>query len=170
MQKWIGNLVKENGLSFNTKVKDKFIGLGFNAREEIKLTEIFNKKIVEDFGDIDVFAWSKEKKIVYAIECKDLEMAKNQSEIARQLYEFKGQIREINGKNRKDRLYKHYLRCEELKKDLESVIKFTKVDNDFELKALVVFSNIVPMNFDENRNFIDEIDFLSYEELNENIN
>ena len=29
----------------------------------------------------------------------DLEMAKNQSEIARQLYEFKGQIREINGKN-----------------------------------------------------------------------
>ena len=97
-------------------------------------------------------------------------MAKNQSEIARQLYEFKGQIREINGKNRKDRLYKHYLRCEELKKDLESVIKFTKVDNDFELKALVVFSNIVPMNFDENRNFIDEIDFLSYEELNENIN
>jgi hypothetical protein len=46
----------------------------------------------------------------------------------------------------------------------------TKVDNDFELKALVVFSNIVPMNFDENRNFIDEIDFLSYEELNENIN
>ena len=120
MQKWIGNLVKENGLSFNTKVKDKFIELGFNAREEIKLTEIFNKKIVEDFGDIDVFAWSKEKKIVYAIECKDLEMAKNQSEIARQLYEFKGQIREINGKNRKDRLYKHYLRCEELKKDLES--------------------------------------------------
>ena len=170
MQKWIGNLVKEKGLSFNTKVKDKFIELGFNAREEIKLTEIFNKKMTEDFGDIDVFAWSEEKNIVYAIECKDLEMAKNQSEIARQLYEFKGQIRKINGKNKKDRLYKHYSRCEELKKNLESVIKFTKIDSDFELKALVVFSNIVPMNFDENRNFIDEIDFLSYEELNENIN
>lgn len=101
MQKWIGNLVKEKGLSFNTKVKDKFIELGFNAREEIKLAEIFNKKMVEDFGDIDVFAWSKEKNIVYAIECKDLEMAKTQSEIARQLYEFKGQIRQINGKEKK---------------------------------------------------------------------
>ena len=44
---------------------------------------------------------------------KDLGIEKNQSEIARQLYEVKGQIREINGKNRKDRLYKHYLRCEE---------------------------------------------------------
>ena len=48
MQKWIGNLVKEKGLSFNTKVKDKFIELGFNAREEIKLTEIFNKKIKDE--------------------------------------------------------------------------------------------------------------------------
>ena len=170
MQKWIGNLVKEKGLSFNTKVKDKFIELGFNAREEIKLTEIFNKKTIEDFGDIDVFAWNKEKNIVYAIECKDLEMAKTQSEIARQLYEFKGQIRQINGKEKKDRLYKHHLRYEELKKDLEGVKKFVKFDNEFELKALVVFSNIVPMNFDENRNFINEVDFLSYEELNENIN
>lgn len=166
MKKWIGNLVKEKGLSFNSKVKNKLIELGFEAREEIKLTKIFNKKIIEDFGDIDVFAWSKEKNIVYAIECKDLEMAKNQSEIARQLYEFKGQIRQVNSKDRKDRLYKHHLRYEELKKDLESVLKFTKVNKDFKLKALVVFSNIVPMNFDEKRNFIDEITFLSYEDLN----
>ncbi len=165
MQKWIGNLVKEKGLSFNTKVKDKFIELGFNAREEIKLTEVFNKKIIEDFGDIDVFAWNKEKNIVYAIECKDLEMAKNQSEIARQLYEFKGQIRQVNGKEKKDRLYKHHLRYEELKKDLEGVKKFVKFDNEFELKALVVFSNIVPMNFDTNRNFIEDITFHAIDEL-----
>ena len=42
--------------------------------------------------------WNKEKKIVYAIECKDLEMAKIKVKLLRQLYEFKGQIREINGK------------------------------------------------------------------------
>ncbi len=167
MQKWIGNLLKESGLSFNTKIKDKFIELGFNAREEIKLTEILNKKIIEDFGDIDVFAWSEEKNIVYAIECKDLEMAKNQSEIARQLYEFKGQIRQINGRDKKDRLYKHYLRCKELKKDLEGVKKFVKFDNEFEFKPLVVFSNIVPMNFDTNRNFIEDITFHSIDELDE---
>ncbi|MGB6327304.1 MAG: hypothetical protein WBF48_00130 [Halarcobacter sp.] len=167
MQKWIGNLVKEKGLSFNTKVKNKFIELGFNAREEIKLTEIFNKKMTKDFGDIDVFAWSEEKNIVYAIECKDLEMAKTQSEIARQLYEFKGQIRQINGKDKKDRLYKYHLRYEELKKDLDAIVKFTKVDKNFKLKVLVIFSNIVPMSFDTNRNFIEDIAFHSIDELDE---
>lgn len=161
MKIWIGNLVKEKGLSFNSEVKDKFIELGFEAREEIKLTEILNKKM-EDFGDIDVFAWNEEKNIIYAIECKDLETVKTQSEIARQLYEFKGQI---NSRGNKDRLYKHHLRYEELKKDLKGIKRFVKFNGDFELKALVVFSNVVPMNFDTNRNFIDEIDFYSIDYL-----
>lgn len=161
MRAWIGNCVKERGLAFNSSVKEKFIELGFEAVEEIKLTEILNKKMI-DFGDIDVLAWSKEKNIVYAVECKSLETAKTQSEVSRQLYEFKGQI---NDKNIKDRLYKHYLRYEELKKDIEGIKKFLKFDHEFELKALVVFSNLVPMNFDINRNFMDIIDFVSFDDL-----
>lgn len=121
---------------------------------------------MQDFGDIDVFAWNRDKNIVYAIECKDLETAKTQSEIARQLYEFKGQI---NDKGKNDRLYKHYLRYEELKRDLQGIKKFIKFDNDFEFKAVVVFSNIVPMNFGTNRNFIHEISFISYDDISKNI-
>lgn len=161
MQKYIGDTVKNRGLKFNIEVKEKFIALGFEAHNDIKLTRILNKKM-ENFGDIDVFAWNKEKNIIYAVECKDLETAKTQSEIARQLYEFKGQI---NDKSKKDRLYKHYLRYKELIKDLDGVRKFVKFDSDFELKVLVVFSNMVPMNFDTNRNFIDEISFCSFDEL-----
>lgn len=161
MIKWVGKARKSRGLSFNDDVKEKFIELGFKAREEIKLTEILNKKML-DYGDIDVFAWSKEKNIVYAVECKSLEFAKTYGEIARQIYEFKGQI---NTKNKHDRLLKHVKRVEMLKEDLKGIEKFTHLDEGFQVKGLVVFSNIVPMNFNNNRNYMDEIPFLIYSEL-----
>jgi len=66
-------------------------------------------------------------------------------------------------------LYKHYIRIQELNKDLDGISKYTHLQKGFELKGLVVFSNIVPMNFDENRNFIDEINFIAFDDLKNNV-
>lgn len=83
-------------------------------------------------------------------------------EIAKQLYEFKGQK---NSRGKKDRLLKHVKRVEELEKDLQGLANFTSLDTKLQIKGLIVFSNIVPMVFDETRSYKEKIDFISYDDL-----
>lgn len=161
MKKWVGDARKTNGLAFNTDVANKLQELGWTVREEIKLTEILNKKL-EDWGDVDVLAWNNKLKIVAVIECKDLDFAKTEGEIARQLYDFKGQQDE---KGKKDRLLKHVCRLDVLSNDIDTLAKFTEMNSEFTLKGYVVFSNTVPMVFNDNRFYKDQIEFLTFEQL-----
>jgi hypothetical protein len=160
MRKWVGKVRKANGLEFNKRVANELVKLGWSIRLEIKLTEILNQKL-KDFGDIDVLAWNDQLKIVAAIECKDLDFAKTQGEIVRQLYEFKGQQDE-KGKN--DRLLKHVYRLNVLNENIGKLSKFTGMGS-FSLKGFVVFSNTVPMVFDDNRLHKELIHFLTFDQL-----
>ncbi len=161
MRQWIGTKRSKSGLEFNTLVLEQIIKLGLEAKLELKLSEILNKKM-DDLGDVDVFAWDKSKNIVYVIECKSLQFAKTQGEIAKQLYDFKGKETE---QGKKDRLLKHIMRLEELKKDITGITKYTKLYGDIKIIGMVVFSQLVPMIFDKNRSFQEEIKFLSLDEL-----
>jgi hypothetical protein len=161
MKIWIGKKRAESGIQFNSLVAKKLSEYGWKVREEIKLTEVLNKKM-DDYGDIDVLAWNNDKNTVLAVECKKLEFAKTQGEVARQLSEFRGVK---NAKGKKDRLYKHLVRLQELEADIESLAKFTSIDKSLNLKAYVVFSNIVPMTFNEERRHKDKIDFITFQQL-----
>lgn len=163
MKKLIGKVRKTNGLAFNTTVANKLEELGWTVREEIKLTEVLNKKL-EDLGGIDVLAWNKQLQTVAVIECKDLDFAKTQSEIARQLHEFKGQT---SDKGKKDRLLMHVCRIKTLNENLDKFSKFTGInfDESTGIKGYAVFSNNVPMVFNDNRLYKDEIEFLTFDQL-----
>lgn len=144
MISWNGFQKAKTGLQFNSQVADSFNPEDWHTEVEVKLTKILNKKL-KDFGDIDVLAWHKTKNIVLAIECKDLEMAMSQSDIARQLYEFKGNI---NPKGKSDRLHKHILRVDELKRDISGLAKYVgKSAENIQVIGMVAFSSLVPMHF-----------------------
>ena len=141
----------------------ELLELGWIVREEIKLPEVLNKKLKEDFGDIDVLAWNKNLKIIAVLECKNLDFAKTTGEVARQLYDFKGQQ---NEKGKKDRLLKHACRLAALNANKDKLSKFTKINLDaMTIKGYVVFSNTVPMEFNDNRLYKDEIEFLTFDQL-----
>ena len=160
MISWNGSKRAETGLKFNSVVANSFDKSEWRTEEEVKLTKILNKKL-RDFGDVDVLAWHKTKNIVLIIECKDLEMAKSQSEIARQLFEFKGNI---NHKGKSDRLHKHIIRVEELKNDILGLGKYVvKNGSDLQIIGMVVFSSLVPMHFVSEK--ADDIVFSSLDKL-----
>lgn len=161
MKKWVGDKRNNVGLAFNKEVADRLRSLGWKTKTEIKLTEILNKKL-PDFGDIDVFAWNEKLNMVAVIECKDLSFAKTQGEIARQLFDFKGQ-KKIKGK--KDRLLKHIDRINVLNDNLIQLSNFTQINSDNNINGYVVFSNPVPMIFNEKRSYKDQIDFLVFDQL-----
>tara|TARA_R110000851_G_scaffold78590_1_gene173428 strand:+ start:888 stop:4697 length:3810 start_codon:yes stop_codon:yes gene_type:complete len=163
MKKWIGKVNNENGISFNSEVANKLNSLGWQVKKEKKLTEILSMPLDIDYGDVDVFAWNPNLGIVLAIECKSLDVAKTQGEVARQLSEFRGKIKH-NGKN--DLLLKHHRRFSLLREESKRVAAFTKIESDvIRIEAFIVFSNSVPMAFDTSRAFQDEIEFVSFDDL-----
>ena len=142
MRSWIGAAENRRGHAFNSTVAKRLRDLGWQARSDIKMTEILNAKLDRDYGDVDVVAWKGTR--VLAIECKDLEMAMTTSDIARQLYDFRGEMR-LNGKP--DRLMKHLRRLELLRPRASNVGKFVGTYASISVEGALVFSQIVPMHF-----------------------
>ncbi len=145
MRTWIGTEENRRGHRFNAEVSDRLRSLGWQTRLGIRLTEILNDKLDRDYGDIDVLAWKDGR--VLAIECKDLELAMTSGEIARQLQEFRGEIRTSDAKP--DRLKKHLVRMDLLRQRLPGLKRFVCSSEAIAIEAHLVFKGIVPMHFSD---------------------
>ena len=151
MRSWVGKSESKRGHKFNKEIAELLKDLGWEVRSDIKISEIINKfnKIIDKktakmYGDIDVFAWKKNR--VIAIECKDLELAKTMSEISRQIHDFRG---ELNNRNKPDRLKRHLLRIKLFNDHKKTIKRFVGEINFSSVEGLLVFSRIVPMYFTE---------------------
>jgi hypothetical protein len=142
MRSWIGAAENERGHAFNERVAGRLKVLGWETRSDIKLTAILRSRLDRDYGDVDVLAWRGGR--VLAIECKDLEMAMTNSDIARQLHDFRG---ETGSGGKPDRLKKHLLRIELLRSRLADVGRFVGADGPTSVEAVLAFSELVPMHF-----------------------
>lgn len=134
------------GHTFNAEVAKKLQQAGWNVRENIGLPELLNRKdrkIEGDFGDVDVLAWRTGYKDILVIECKDLSLARNYSEIAALLSEYQGST-DSNGK--RDYLKRHLDRVALLQENLDKIQRFTGVSEP-NLVSCLVYSGIVPMQY-----------------------
>ncbi|RUO48943.1 hypothetical protein [Pseudidiomarina donghaiensis] len=163
MKKWIGAQRNESGHRFNLQAAAKFSRLGWEVEADVKVSKILKAKTKKDFGDIDVLAWSPSEKIVYLVECKDLEFAKTQGEIAKQIYEFRG-VTKSDGKP--DRLRKHMDRFEILDDNIDKLKDYLKLESIEELKVMLLFRQTVPISYNNANgdipviiSFFDELTF-----------
>lgn len=162
MKKWIGARKNFLGHDFNRKVAERLSELGWNTEFDIKLTKVLNSKLDKNYGDIDVLAWRDKDSKVLCIECKYLEFAKTQGEVAKQLYEFRGKY-DLKGKP--DRLRKHLDRIDLLNDNKLKLRKFINKNNELIIVTILVFSNIVPIAFSKDEIFKD-IKIVFFDELN----
>ena len=149
MKSWIGAKNNYSGHEFNKIVANELIKLGWNARTDIKASELLNMKLDKDYGDIDVIAWNNQTNRILLIECKQLNLAKTYGEIAEQLYEFRG---ELDNKGKPDRLKKHLIRKDICFNYSEKIFKFTKLPSSSTIELHLVFSNVVPIVFSKSEN------------------
>jgi hypothetical protein len=141
MRSWIGSTENKRGHKFNLQVAERLRQLGWQARANVALTEILNAKLPRNYGDVDALAWRDGR--VLAIECKDLELAMTIGEIARQLYEFRGET--VEGKP--DRLKKHLIRTEVLQQQASAVARFAGIAGTAQIEGWLVLSDLGPVNF-----------------------
>ena len=98
--------------------------------------------MVQDFGDVDVLAWRPDRQDVLVIECKDLSLARNYSEIAALLSSFQGAV--VDGKP--DSLKKHLIRVSILELSLERLQRFTGIQEP-NIDSSIICSGVVPMQY-----------------------
>lgn len=159
LRSWIGKQENLQGHAFNRVVGKCLSDLGWEVETDVKLTRLLNCKLERDYGDIDVLAWSGNR--VLLLECKDLEVALTQADIARQLYEFRGVVRE-NGKP--DRLKKHQDRCVLLRRESKKLQAFVGSQDPLQVSDALVFSRVVPLHF-SSRSQVGGISILTREDL-----
>lgn len=130
------------GHSFNSAVAKTLSDAGWKIRENINLSEILNRQIERDFGDVDVLAWRADRNEVLVIECKNLSPAINYSEIAALLSDYQGV--EVDGKA--DKLRKHLDRVSLLQENKEQLQRFTNIQNP-KIVSCLICSGTVPMQY-----------------------
>jgi len=130
------------GHAFNAEVAKAIAEAGWQIRENIGLPELLNCKIEQDFGDVDVLAWRTDRKEVLVIECKDLSLARNYSEIAAMLSDYQG----VESEGKPDSLKRHLNRVALIQDNSESIQRFTEVQKPQVLSCLVC-RGVVPMQY-----------------------
>jgi hypothetical protein len=130
------------GHTFNAEVASALSEAGWQVRKNIGLPEVLNRKIERDFGDVDVLAWRSDREEVLIVECKDLSLARNYSEIAAMLSDYQGV--EIDGKA--DKLRKHLDRVALLQDNYVQLKRFTGIPKP-RLVSCLVCSGVVPMQY-----------------------
>jgi hypothetical protein len=148
MRKWMGFKSNQVGMDFNREISDKLSKIdSMVVYTEVELTHLLNKKLDKDYGDIDVLAYHTISGILFVIECKRLQTARNPSEVSRQLYEFRGELRN-NGKP--DRLLKHINRIDIINGNIKKG-ESLKYENRLliinEIIPCLIFSSTVPMYY-----------------------
>ena len=131
-----------DGHGFNAEVAQAAVDANWTVRRNLGLPELLGQKVERDMGDIDVLAWRHDRRQVLVVECKDLSLARNYSEIAALLSDYQGAV--VNG--RKDRLKKHLDRVSLLRRHRGQVERFTGVREPQVVSGLAC-SGVVPMQY-----------------------
>ncbi|MGI3169872.1 hypothetical protein ACRARG_12000 [Pseudooceanicola sp. C21-150M6] len=142
MRRWAGKMANERGHAFQEQVATELSRLGWSVGTEVKFGEILGRDPEDDPGDIDVLGWRSDGRVLL-LECKQLQLAKTPSEVAKQLANFRGTT---NDRGKPDRLAKHLNRWTLARTNSAAFSAFLGI-TDPSIEAGLVFSNTVPMQF-----------------------
>lgn len=106
-----------------------------------------NLVALEDFGDIDVLAFDRSKHILYSIECKNTNTAKNVWEMKKEMDDYLGRGNNPAKEQKKALVFKHLRRHKWLIEHIDVVKKFVGSDAPIEVKSMLLTSEVIPTSY-----------------------
>ncbi|MGV2336318.1 MAG UNVERIFIED_CONTAM: hypothetical protein LVR18_20160 [Planctomycetaceae bacterium] len=164
MRRWHGQRTNERGTQFSEAVAGAFRERGWHAKVEQNVNSLIHCGRDPDFGDVDVVAWNVDAKRVLIIECKHLYYGKTAGEIAEQLRDYRGRVRQDGRRQRRDDLRKHLDRIEVITQHQAVLLNTLGLPPDLRIEGWIVFKNPVPMLFGWEV-FADRVQIATFEDI-----
>lgn len=120
----------------------------------------------EDLGDIDVLAYDNSKHILYSIECKNTNTAKNVWEMKKEMDDYLGRGDNPKKDQEKALVFKHLRRHKWLIEHIDAVKSFVGSDDSIEVKSMLLTSEVIPTSYLRKESL--PISILNVSELKEN--
>lgn len=137
---WWGSA--NEGQQFEASVKEELSKNGWHVEGNVPLTKILNRKLDIDYGDVDVLAWRADMQEVLIVECKNLQSARNYSEIAAMLSEYQGETKA----GKRDKLKRHLDRVDLLSANRVELGRYIGKDS-VQVVSCLCCHGTVPMQF-----------------------
>ncbi|WP_156993898.1 hypothetical protein [Terriglobus sp. TAA 43] len=144
MLKWLGDTNNVTRTAFNATVASQLEKFGWKSASDYKISRLLGIPLDRNYGDVDALAWDPQSGRVLAIECKHLHFHKTIGEVAEQLSDFRGEIKQDGTR---DLLRKHLDRIIVMETNAKIIRKRLRLREDPQIEAYVVFKNPVPMEF-----------------------
>lgn len=101
----------------------------------------------EDYGDIDVLAYDSDRNVVYAIECKNTNTARNVRQMKKEMDDYLGRGDNPEKDKKKALVQKHLRRHIWLTEHLETVGEFVGSETAPTVKSIMMTSEVIPTSY-----------------------
>ena len=101
----------------------------------------------DDYGDIDVMAYSPSKNVLYSIECKNTYSAKNVREMKTEMDEYLGRGESPEKDQKKALVLKHLRRHCWIQSHLDQMISFIGVSSAPLVKSMMLTATVIPTSY-----------------------
>ena len=149
LSKLLGRFESAKGAAFNEEVR---VWLKQNTQLRVWGYDVTMKPTgalatPEDYGDIDVMAYDKETNVLYSIECKNTNTAKNAREMKKEMDDYLGRGENREKDKKKALVLKHLRRHKWLVENVDKVKKFANLDSNPIVKSLMLTSEVIPTSY-----------------------
>ena len=100
-----------------------------------------------NYGDIDVLAYDSKNNVLYSIECKNTNSAKNVKEMKTEMDEYLGRGENIKKDHKKALVLKHLRRHKWIVNNLEQVKSFIGTTSNPIIKSMLLTSTVIPTSY-----------------------
>lgn len=147
--KLLGKFEDEKGSSFNEEVRGWLIS---NTSLKVWPYDVTIKpkgalKASDDLGDIDVLAYDDINHVLYSIECKNTNTAKNVREMKKEMDDYLGRGDNPETDKKKALVLKHLRRHHWLKDNSEQLKTFIGTESEICIKSMMLTSEVIPTSY-----------------------
>lgn len=151
IQSLLGQFEAEKGREFNEMVRNylKKIPELKVWSHDVTMKQRGNFDAEENYGDIDVLAYDTRRNILYSIECKNTNTAKNVKEMKTEMDEYLGRGFNPVKDKRKALVMKHLRRHKWLQDNVDMVKKYIGVASETEMtiKSMMLTASVIPTSY-----------------------
>lgn len=116
-----------------------------------------------DLGDIDILAYDEEANIVFSVECKNTNTAKNVREMKKEMDDYLGRGENQEKDSKKALVLKHLRRHQWLKQNTQKVKDLVGAVTEPEIKSMILTSEVIPTSYLRKEDT--PLSILNYQEL-----